>query len=96
MSGLSCLSAEIAKPPVPWMPILPVSKVARKFAPVSAWALSGTSFSSHIALISVSTSLTPAPLSASSVPLAGSILDPAATIIGDVTKMLQPGQEPEK
>ncbi len=43
-----------------------------------------------------STSLTPAPASGSSSALCGRIFAPDATIIGDVVKMLQPVQAPEK
>src|ERR1700728_2556748 len=78
---------------------LNVSNTILTPSPVSALsvcALLGTRPSLHISLNVSSTSLTPSPVSASSFPLAGSIFEPAATIIGDVAKMLQPGQAPEK
>ena len=78
------------------MPILPDMNEATKLAPLSACALAGTKPSFHMACISVSTALTPSPSSGVSSALAGRILAPAATIMGEVTKMLQPGQLPEK
>ena len=81
---------------MPAMPTLPLVKAATKFSPASTSALSGIRPSSHICRYWSSTSNTASPSSAASSPLRGRILAPPATISGEVTKMLQPGQEPAK
>ena len=68
ISGWFALSAAMAKLPEPCMPILPVSKIAWKFAPVSPCAPSGMMPSDHILCRCVSISLTPGPSSAASSP----------------------------
>jgi hypothetical protein len=73
------------------MPILPVLNTEAKFAPLSAWAFFRIGPSFHISLSCSSTCLTPSPVSASSLPLAGRIFEPAAAIIREAVKMLQPG-----
>ena len=78
------------------MPILPVLKMAAKFAPLSVCALFGTRpFAPHL-LELLEHVLDAVAGQRVVVPLAGSIFEPAATIIGEVVKILQPGQAPEK
>ena len=96
ISGWLALRAAMAKPPEPCMPMVPVSKVAWKLAPVSASALSGMTPFSHMERSMVSTSLTPVPSIAGPSAELGSRVAPEAHIMGAWVKMLQPPHEPEK